>query len=67
MDIREITDCSLHGDKQRTHRCSWAECAKSFTRKSDLKRHFRIHTNEKPYECSYGDCGKRFVQKSALT
>ncbi|KAJ2740459.1 hypothetical protein GGI20_005793 [Coemansia sp. BCRC 34301] len=67
MDIREITDGSLQGDKQRTHHCSWADCIKSFTRKSDLKRHYRIHTNEKPYECGYSDCGKRFVQKSALT
>ncbi|KAJ2019380.1 hypothetical protein IWW57_005113 [Coemansia sp. S610] len=67
MDIREITDASLLSDKQRTHHCSWTNCSKSFTRKSDLKRHFRIHTNEKPYECHHSECGKRFVQKSALT
>ncbi|KAJ2810306.1 hypothetical protein FBU31_008025, partial [Coemansia sp. 'formosensis'] len=30
-------------------------------------RHYRIHTNEKPYECHHAECGKRFVQKSALT
>ncbi|KAJ1991616.1 hypothetical protein GGI25_001592 [Coemansia spiralis] len=67
MDIREITDTSLLCDKQRSHHCSWPECNKGFTRKSDLKRHFRIHTNEKPYGCNYPECGKRFVQKSALT
>ncbi|KAJ2615921.1 hypothetical protein H4S08_001034 [Coemansia sp. RSA 1365] len=67
MDIREITDSSLLSDKQRTHHCTWIECCKSFTRKSDLKRHYRIHTNEKPYGCTYAGCQKRFVQKSALT
>ncbi|KAJ1827230.1 hypothetical protein LPJ56_001772 [Coemansia sp. RSA 2599] len=67
MDISEITHTSLLRDKQRTHHCSWLDCNKSFTRKSDLKRHFRIHTNEKPYGCDHPGCGKRFVQKSALT
>ncbi|KAJ1856708.1 hypothetical protein LPJ73_002143 [Coemansia sp. RSA 2703] len=67
MDISEITHSSLLRDKQRAHHCSWHDCHKSFTRKSDLKRHFRIHTNEKPYGCDHIGCGKRFVQKSALT
>ncbi|KAJ2537179.1 hypothetical protein EV175_006748 [Coemansia sp. RSA 1933] len=67
MDIREITDNSVLGDKHRSHHCSWPDCLKGFTRKSDLKRHYRIHTNEKPYACSYAACAKRFVQKSALT
>ncbi|KAJ1664059.1 hypothetical protein IW140_004359 [Coemansia sp. RSA 1813] len=67
MDIREITDASLLSDKHRSHHCSWPDCRKGFTRKSDLKRHYRIHTNEKPYACTYAECAKRFVQKSALT
>ncbi|ORX70367.1 hypothetical protein DL89DRAFT_257620 [Linderina pennispora] len=67
MDILEITDGSLMRDKQRTHHCTWGDCSKSFTRKSDLKRHYRIHTNEKPFSCHYAGCGKSFVQKSALT
>ena len=39
----------------------------SFNRKSDLDRHYRIHTNERPYKCAVNGCNKCFVQRSALT
>ncbi|KAH7168198.1 hypothetical protein DER46DRAFT_679389 [Fusarium sp. MPI-SDFR-AT-0072] len=56
-------------NKPTTHlfQCSWRSCTKSFKRKSDLQRHYRIHTNERPYACSISGCGKTFIQKSALT
>ncbi|KAL8776900.1 MAG: hypothetical protein Q9213_008087 [Squamulea squamosa] len=47
--------------------CSWPSCPKKFNRKSDLIRHFRIHTNDRPYICAWGDCDKSFIQRSALT
>jgi len=51
----------------RDFNCSWEHCGKSFNRKSDLCRHYRIHTNERPYHCTVQDCNKSFIQRSALT
>ncbi|KAK8106675.1 hypothetical protein PG999_010034 [Apiospora kogelbergensis] len=51
----------------RHFQCDWQNCDKSFNRKSDLQRHYRIHTNERPYSCVDSGCGKSFIQRSALT
>ena len=42
--------------------CSW--CTKSFARKDHLKKHFKVHTGEKPYNCSM--CDKSFSNSEQL-
>ena len=42
----------------RDHMC--AECGKAFKESAKLKRHFLVHTGEKPFPCTFEGCGKRF-------
>ncbi|TGZ80711.1 hypothetical protein EX30DRAFT_378583, partial [Ascodesmis nigricans] len=39
----------------------------SFNRQSDIRRHYRIHTNQRSYKCHFSNFGKTFTYKSGLT
>ncbi len=40
------------------------QCGKSFTRKTSLDHHMRIHSEEKPYTCD--QCGRSFTHSANL-
>eukprot|EP00828_Plagiopyla_frontata_P026408 TRINITY_DN3455_c0_g1_i4.p1 TRINITY_DN3455_c0_g1~~TRINITY_DN3455_c0_g1_i4.p1 ORF type:complete len:419 (+),score=61.06 TRINITY_DN3455_c0_g1_i4:175-1431(+) len=52
------------GSGEKKFRCNFPNCNAQFSQSSNLKRHFRIHTSEKPYICK--TCDRAFNTSSNL-
>ena len=58
----KMASSESYGGSKYLNQCN--HCPKSFKKPSDLVRHVRIHTGEKPYDCP--DCHRKFTVKSTL-
>ena len=61
--FQKFLSIGLQVNGVRWHQCTY--CSKEFKKPSDLVRHIRIHTHEKPYKCT--QCFRAFAVKSTLT
>ncbi|XP_063702312.1 zinc finger protein 236-like [Culicoides brevitarsis] len=65
ITIKNVENEAKLDEKKRpraNYTCQY--CSKSFRRPTDLQRHVRTHTNEKPYKCT--ECEKAFALKATL-
>ncbi|XP_064418971.1 zinc finger protein ZFP2-like [Latimeria chalumnae] len=61
--FHEIQQVVYTGEKPYSYQC--AKCGKSFSKRSNLNQHQKIHREEKLYICT--DCGKGFPYFSTLS
>ena len=52
---------------EHTFACAHDGCDKRFFRRSDLKKHWRVHTGTKLFACDHEGCRKSFAWSSHLT
>jgi len=57
---------SLRKDFRPEEKPFACECGRAFTLKGNLRKHQRLHTNEKPFRCEIPGCGKNFTQAVGL-
>lgn len=61
-DGQKDKECGSTSEDLLFHNC--ATCGKHFSKPSQLERHTRVHTGERPFPCPL--CAKSFNQKNAL-
>jgi uncharacterized Zn-finger protein len=54
------------GGVPRPFACPWDGCDATFSRKTTLTNHYRIHSGEKPFMCPYDNCNSAFADSSTL-
>ena len=62
--LRTMNRVTVTEDGVKLHLCPQDGCAKKFKSRSNLNRHHRIHTGEKPYMCDL--CGRQFNESTNL-
>ena len=53
--------------KEANFHCDYPGCNGTYSKRSHLKEHQRIHTSEKPYICLWEGCSSKFGQAGTLT
>lgn len=49
-------------DKKRKFACTYTGCLKSYTCRSHLREHMRVHMSEKKYHCTWPQCKWKFIR-----
>jgi len=68
---KSFTDSSNRKKHERTHdknreRFFCDQCEKSYSTKTDLNIHLKVHKGEFPHSCTHPNCSKAFVRLSEL-
>lgn len=58
--------CEGPSKRQTTSHFSCLQCQQTFTRRTTLNNHQRLHTGERPFACDFASCVQTFAQKNEM-